>query len=128
MGNIKYVDMESGYFSAFCNKLNISGVAIVGIEYDIAAPSTSGDTMRVSHGKALQATLDVFCQYLWDRVSQDPASNPAINQQAQSVKVKVMSNSKRVNEENDVFDAEMAAMAKANSYPSGDHLSVQKER
>ena len=133
--NIKYVDMESGYFSAFCNKLNISGVAIVGIEYDIAAPSTSGDTMRVSHGKALQATLDVFCQYLWDRISHDTAS---MKQQAQSVKVKVRSGSGRVQsnggyvneaqDEDGVHEAEMAAMAQANSYPNGNHLSVQPDR
>merc|ERR1712154_722972 len=70
--NIKYVDMESGYLAAFCNKLNISSVAIVGIEYDIAAPPSKGDNnMRVSHELALHATLDIFCQYLWDRISQD---------------------------------------------------------
>ena len=69
--NVKYVDMESGYLAAFCNKLNISSVAIVGIEYDIAAPSKGGNNMRVSHNLALQATLDIFCQYLWDRISQD---------------------------------------------------------
>lgn len=69
--SIKYVDMESGYFAAFCNTLSISCVAIVGIEYDIAAPSKNNQGMRVSHNTALQATLDIFCQYLWDRISQD---------------------------------------------------------
>merc|ERR1712154_444327 len=70
--NIKYVDMESGYLAAFCNKLNISSVAIVGIEYDIAAPPSKSDkNMRVSHELALHATMDIFCQYLWDRISQD---------------------------------------------------------
>ena len=70
--NIKYVDMESGYFASFCNTLSISAVTIVGIEYDIAAPSKKDSgNMRVSHQTALQATLDIFCQYLWDRISQD---------------------------------------------------------
>ena len=112
--NIKYVDMESGYFSAFCHKLNVSGVAIVGIEYDIAAPSS--DSMRVSHAKALQATLDVFCQYLWDRVSQDTAS---MKQQAQSAKVRVRSKvgvRDYDDDEDEVISAESAAMAKVQSY------------
>jgi len=69
---VKYVDLESGYFAAFCKALNVSGCVIVGVEYDIV--DMSGDKMRVSRERALQATLDVCCQYLWDRLSQEAVS------------------------------------------------------
>lgn len=49
--------------------MNISSVAVVGIEFDIASPNVENENMRVSHERAIQATLDVFCQYLWDRLN-----------------------------------------------------------
>ena len=115
--SIKYIDMESGYFAAFCNTLSISCVAIVGIEYDIAAPSKNNQGMRVSHNTAIQATLDIFCQYLWDRINQDNST-------------KNMNRSQSECNNNDDYNTNIATLEKSNSYngPPSNTENVLKPR
>eukprot|EP01084_Bolivina_argentea_P126032 223224_1 len=127
--NIKYVDMESGYFAAFCNTLNISCVAIVGIEYDIAAPSKSEDSMRVTHDRALEATMDVFCQYLWDRISQDlQIKNMKRNKSQEIEKQPVVLPQDAVQDEQDMIA--IPDMDRANSYsgPVSNTVNVLKPK
>jgi len=116
--DVKYVDMESGYFAAFCNTLSISSVAIIGIEYDIAAPSK--DSMRVTHNSALQATLDVVCQYLWDRIKKTQEVSSLKRAVSQRVNAKKISgdgdDEERDGGDMDIQRLRIGKLEKANSW------------